>query len=36
MRGIADMEDGLFILTTHPHATGHRSRIAALEKLILT
>jgi len=28
-------EGGLFILTMHPHVTGHRSRIAALEKLIL-
>ena len=28
-------EGGLFILTMHPHITGHRSRIAGLEKLIL-
>jgi peptidoglycan/xylan/chitin deacetylase (PgdA/CDA1 family) len=28
-------EGGLFILTMHPHVTGHRSRIAGLEKLIL-
>ena len=28
-------ERGLFILTMHPHITGHRSRIAGLEKLIL-
>jgi len=27
-------ERGLFILTMHPHITGHRSRIAPLEKLI--
>jgi hypothetical protein len=32
---IAYEEGGLFILTMHPHVTGHRSRIAALEKLIL-
>jgi peptidoglycan-N-acetylglucosamine deacetylase len=28
-------EGGLYILTMHPHITGHRSRIAGLEKLIL-
>jgi peptidoglycan-N-acetylglucosamine deacetylase len=28
-------EHGMFILTTHPHITGHRSGIATLEKLIL-
>ncbi len=28
-------EGGLFILTMHPHVSGHRSRIAGLEKLIL-
>jgi peptidoglycan/xylan/chitin deacetylase (PgdA/CDA1 family) len=28
-------EHGLFILTMHPHVTGHRSRVAGLEKLIL-
>ena len=28
-------EGGLFILTMHPHITGHRSRIAGLEKLIV-
>jgi len=28
-------EGGLFVLTMHPHVTGHRSRIAGLEKLIL-
>lgn len=27
-------EGGLFILTMHPHITGHRSRVAGLEKLI--
>ena len=32
---IAYDEGGLFILTMHPHVTGHRSRIAGLEKLIL-
>jgi len=32
---IAYEEGGLFILTMHPHVTGHRSRIAGLEKLIL-
>jgi len=32
---IAYDEGGLFILTMHPHITGHRSRIAGLEKLIL-
>jgi len=26
--------EGLFILTMHPHITGHRSRVAGLEKLI--
>jgi len=32
---VAYDEGGLFILTMHPHVTGHRSRVAALEKLIL-
>ena len=32
---VAYEERGLFILTMHPHVTGHRSRIAALERLIL-
>ena len=27
-------ERGMFILTTHPHLIGHRSRIVALEQLI--
>ncbi|MFC0408938.1 polysaccharide deacetylase family protein [Roseomonas elaeocarpi] len=27
-------ENGLFLLTMHPHITGHRSRIALLERLI--
>ena len=27
-------EGGMFILTTHPHLIGHRSRIVALERLI--
>jgi peptidoglycan-N-acetylglucosamine deacetylase len=30
----AYQEHSLFILTMHPHITGHRSRIAALEKLV--
>lgn len=32
---VAYDEGGLFILTMHPHITGHRSRAAGLEKLIL-
>jgi peptidoglycan/xylan/chitin deacetylase (PgdA/CDA1 family) len=32
---VAYDEGGLFILTMHPHITGHRSRIAGLEKLIV-
>ena len=28
-------ERGLFILTMHPHITGHRSRIAVLERLFV-
>ena len=32
---VAYDEGGLYILTMHPHITGHRSRIAGLEKLIL-
>jgi hypothetical protein len=28
-------EGGLYVLTMHPHITGHRSRVAGLEKLIL-
>jgi peptidoglycan-N-acetylglucosamine deacetylase len=32
---VAYEEGGLFILTMHPHVTGHRSRVAGLEKLIL-
>ena len=32
---VAYEEGGLFILTMHPHITGHRSRIAGLEKLIV-
>jgi len=32
---VAYEEGGLFILTMHPHITGHRSRAAGLEKLIL-
>jgi len=31
---VAYDEGGLYILTMHPHVTGHRSRIAALDKLI--
>jgi peptidoglycan-N-acetylglucosamine deacetylase len=32
---VAYQERTIFILTMHPHITGHRSRIAALEKLIV-
>lgn len=32
---VAYQEGGLFVLTMHPHISGHRSRVAALEKLIL-
>src|SRR5262249_11226539 len=32
---VAYEERGLFILTMHPHITGHRSRVAGLEKLIV-
>jgi peptidoglycan/xylan/chitin deacetylase (PgdA/CDA1 family) len=32
---VAYAEGGLYILTMHPHITGHRSRIAGLEKLIV-
>ena len=32
---VAYSEGGLFILTMHPHITGHRSRVAELEKLIV-
>ncbi len=32
---MAYAEGGLFVLTMHPHVTGHRSRIAGLERLIL-
>ena len=32
---VAYQERTLFILTMHPHITGHRSRIAGLEKLIV-
>jgi peptidoglycan/xylan/chitin deacetylase (PgdA/CDA1 family) len=31
---VAYEEGGLYILTMHPHVMGHRSRVAALEKLI--
>ena len=31
---LAYQEQSMFILTMHPHITGHRSRIAALEKLV--
>ena len=31
---VAWQEGGLYVLTMHPHYTGHRSRAAALEKLI--
>ena len=32
---VAYQERTMFILTMHPHVTGHRSRIAGLEKLIV-
>jgi len=32
---VAYEERGLFVLTMHPHITGHRSRAAGLEKLIV-
>ncbi len=32
---VAYEEGGLYVLTMHPHVTGHRSRVAGLEKLIL-
>ena len=32
---MAYQEHTMFILTMHPHITGHRSRIAALEKLVI-
>ena len=32
---VAWAEGGLYVLTMHPHYTGHRSRAAALEKLIV-
>lgn len=32
---VAYEEGGLFILTMHPHVTGHRSRVAGLERLIV-
>jgi len=31
---VAYQEGGLFLLTMHPHLTGHRSRAAMLEKLV--
>ncbi len=31
---VAYAEGGLFVLTMHPHISGHRSRVAALERLI--
>jgi peptidoglycan/xylan/chitin deacetylase (PgdA/CDA1 family) len=31
---VAYEEGGLFLLTTHPHIVGHRSRIAMLERLV--
>jgi peptidoglycan/xylan/chitin deacetylase (PgdA/CDA1 family) len=31
---VANEEGGLFLLTMHPHMTGHRSRVAMLEKLV--
>jgi len=32
---VAYQEHTMFILTMHPHISGHRSRVAALEKLII-
>ena len=32
---VAYQERGLFVLTMHPHISGHRSRVAELEKLVL-
>src|SRR6516225_11229701 len=32
---VAYQEHTMFILTMHPHITGHRSRIATLEKLVI-
>jgi peptidoglycan/xylan/chitin deacetylase (PgdA/CDA1 family) len=32
---VAYDEGGLYVLTMHPHITGHRSRVAGLEKLIV-
>jgi peptidoglycan/xylan/chitin deacetylase (PgdA/CDA1 family) len=31
---VANEEGGLYLLTMHPHMTGHRSRVAMLEKLV--
>jgi peptidoglycan/xylan/chitin deacetylase (PgdA/CDA1 family) len=31
---VAYQESGLYLLTMHPHLTGHRSRVAMLEKLV--
>jgi hypothetical protein len=31
---VAYEEGGLYLLTMHPHMTGHRSRVALLERLI--
>ncbi len=32
---VAYREHGLFVLTMHPHISGHRSRVAELEKLVV-
>jgi peptidoglycan-N-acetylglucosamine deacetylase len=32
---VAYDEGGLYVLTMHPHITGHRSRVAGLEKLVV-
>ena len=29
-------ERGLYVLTMHPHIMGHRSRVAVLERLIVS
>jgi hypothetical protein len=31
---VAYEEGGLYLLTMHPHMTGHRSRVAMLERLV--
>ena len=31
---VAYEEGGLYLLTMHPHITGHRSRVAMLQRLV--